>query len=361
MIKISNPDLLINSISELLNENLSLINQHRENNQIFYKKFFIPKKCGGIRKIDAPVQKNLITLLKKINSCFAKSCSFPECVNGFTKGRSIINNATIHLNSELIVNIDINNFFNSIKRDNIINSLRLHPFNFPKELTELLVDVATKSGYLPQGSPLSPMLSNIVANNLNRSLSEFCIRKNIRYSRYADDITFSITEGRIEDEEIIKIRQEIEQNGFKINEKKFSIKRKSRSLIVTGIKVNSKLNIKRTYIKNIKATLHNWEMVGLKEARINVDSLRGKIEFIGMVRGKNDHIYNKFLTKFNDLNHEDEINLSKSKINDTTTLPDELDKLLYGESTELSVDDFEKLPNSDLTNFSDEDFDKLFE
>lgn len=305
MIKIKNPTALKDRLYSVINNYSDLINTLiATGTEGYYKKFYIPKRGGGERSIEASSNVTLKSLQKKLNYLFSSELIFSDCVTGFVKKRSIITNAQIHLGAELIINIDLKDFFNSIKKSRIYNTFTSNPFNYPDDLANILSTIATKSNYLPQGSPLSPIISNIVASKLDRSLTEFCLRKNIKYSRYADDMSFSISKGRIEEEEIMNIRKEIEKSGFQINENKYKIKRKTQGLAVTGIIVNEKLNVRRIYIKNIKAMLHNWEKNDSQKARVSSNRLRGKIEFVGMVRGKDDHIYRGFLDKFNYLNHK---------------------------------------------------------
>lgn len=329
MIKIIQRNSLSDCIDGILQKHLSLITEYKKNNQGFYKKKFIPKKGGGLRKIESPSNKTLKQILDDIYGCFvAAGIYFPECVNGFVEKRSIVTNASIHLGAELVINIDLKNFFNTIKKGKIIPVLIKHPFNFSIQLATLLAETVTKNDYLPQGSPLSPIFSNIVANKLDTNLSEYCIRKDIRYSRYADDMTFSLTKGRIEDEEILKIRQIILDNGFTINEKKFKIKRRPKRLMVTGVKINDRLNVKRTYLKNVKAILHQWENGYSKKSKINSNSLRGKIEFIGMVRGKDDYIYQTYLNKFYHLKDRDEKTTRQQANNSNELIDDEFMNLI---------------------------------
>lgn len=314
MIKINNPDYLSSCVKNILDANLSLINDYRKNNQKFYRKFYLKKRSGGLRKIETPSDTNYCRLLNSIFDCFCKAdIVFTNCVTGFTKHRSIITNASSHLGSKVIVNIDLRNFFNSVKKSMLISALTLPPFNFSNELSLLLSETVTKTNYLPQGSPLSPILSNIVLNDLDTELSKFCLSKHIRYTRYADDMTFSINYAWIENEVLSSLRNIISKSGFTINEKKFKIKRDSKRLMVTGLKVNDKINVKRNYLRNIKAALHNWEKSDYIKAKIGLMSLRGKIEFVGMVRGKNDHIYQKFLNKYYILKDRDEERIKKQQ------------------------------------------------
>lgn len=328
MIKIKEPPVLLEKLNNLIkiydNFIIKLITEGTEG---YYRKFYIPKRSGGYRIIESPEQDTLMILLKKLNYIFSTELTFPESVIGFIKTKSIITNARIHLGAELIINIDLKDFFHSIKKNNISEALHSTPFNFSYEFANKLAAIATKGNYLPQGSPLSPMISNIVANKLDKSLSQLCLQKNIRYSRYADDMTFSIIDGRIDEEDILEIRKEIELSGFQFNEKKYKIKRKNRCLTVTGIIVNKRLNVKRTYIKNIKAALHNLKTTDPNSARINLNSLRGKIEYLGMVRGKDDHIYKSFLDKFNFLINKSEA-IESVKQKNIPISADEFDDLI---------------------------------
>jgi RNA-directed DNA polymerase len=123
-----------------------------------------------------------------------------------------------------------------------------------------------------------------------------------------------------------ELRAIIENNGFQINLDKVRLAYKTQRQKVTGLIVNKKVNITRIYLRNVNATLHNWETQGLKvvvdkytseyakkrtipdkKVAPFLDSLRGKIEFIGSVRGKDDHIYQKFIQKFESLRHREEM------------------------------------------------------
>jgi len=123
-----------------------------------------------------------------------------------------------------------------------------------------------------------------------------------------------------------ELRAIIENNGFQINLDKVRLAYKTQRQKVTGLIVNKKVNVTRIYLRNVDATLHNWEKYGLKvvvdkyksdyakrrtipnkEVSPFLDSLRGKIEFIGSIRGKDDHIYQKFIQRFEKLRHREEI------------------------------------------------------
>ena len=154
------------------------------------------------------------------------------------------------------------------------------------------------------------------------------------YTRYADDITFSSNKKEIPKQLVLsyemgfkkvvlgnEIRTIIEDNGFKVNQRKIRLANKSQRQEVTGLIVNRSLNVNRKYIRNIEATLHNWEkdeqktlkeyenkyakIVTLQGKNIKfMDCLRGKIEFVGSVRGHEDYIYQRLILKFNYLRNK---------------------------------------------------------
>jgi RNA-directed DNA polymerase len=151
------------------------------------------------------------------------------------------------------------------------------------------------------------VLSNIICLPLDYALSSYCENNQITYTRYADDLSFSSNK-YFSEKCISEIRQIIKEQQFAINEKKFRINSRKSQQKVTGLVVNNKVNVDRTYIKTLRACLHNWKLSGLEHAAAKhycvimpsneqqtqfVNKLKGQIEFIGMVRGKEDKIYLK--------------------------------------------------------------------
>ena len=120
---------------------------------------------------------------------------------------------------------------------------------------------------------------------------------------------------------MIKLKKVVNDQGFNINEKKTRLRSNAQRQEVTGVIVNTKPNLKRTYIKKLRAMLYNWENKGLKYCQNKLtihypnekgfirnkvvpdfeNVLQGKIQFLGMIRGKDDHYYKTFNRKFNEL------------------------------------------------------------
>lgn len=333
-----------NDLANVLDIKLStltyLINDKRKNS--LYKTFNISKRNHSNRTIDAP-QKSLKTILKKINYILTLVYPPKPSVHGFINSkildcdkRSIISNALQHVNKRFILNIDLENFFPSISRNRIAGLFRSKPFNFSKDIAKDLANICTYNNHLPQGAPTSPILSNMICRKMDNELQNLAKAFRCTYTRYADDITFStmkkifppeIAFNDIEQDKIITklgwiLTNIILQNGFSVNVNKTRLQNYTTRQEVTGLVVNKKINIQRKYIKKIRAVLHNWEMNGIdnavkkynmhdkdklsilnpeRKARKFKQVIRGKIEFIGNVRGKNDFIYAKFFNQYNRL------------------------------------------------------------
>ena len=273
-----------------------------------YYKFPISKKSGGIRLILAPHDKHK-KLQRRINHILQDLYKDMDlgCVYGFNSSQPehIKANAANHINKKFVYNTDLKDFFPNISSVMVRDLFMLEPFNYNETLATLMAMLTTYEGALPTGAPSSPIISNLIFYRTDKKLKAFSESKSLSYSRYADDLTFS-SNTDINQEIISQINQIIEENGFVINQKKSRLQKYYNRQIVTGLTVNQKVNINRKYIRNIRAILHDIKNRGLVLASsrffdnesINEEStnrflniLRGKIEFIGFVRGWEDNIY----------------------------------------------------------------------
>lgn len=285
--------------------------KYLSNKEWLYKEFKINKRRNGLREICAP-KKDLRIVQQQFNTILSDDYSANETTHGFVRGRNVVSNAIQHIGKKIILNLDIKNFFDSIPTSKIKDLFTSEQFNIKEEWASSLADIFTYKNRLPQGAPTSPILSNMVCKNLDEKLSEFAQKNNYTYTRYADDLTFSTNKNEITKEEIRTIREIVNEEGLTVNEDKIKIKRQSTHQEVTGLTVNKKLNVRRSYLKNVRAVLHDWKVNGIettiqkyakkyprnRQARCFVHSIRGKIEYIGMVRGKDDRVYLKLLTDY---------------------------------------------------------------
>ncbi len=293
-----------------------------------YHHYLIPKKSRGHRQIDAPnqtlkkIQKQLNRSLQGIYLCYK-----PISVHGFVihpisekKAANIVENAMPHVGKKYVLNLDLENFFPSIKAKRIQDLFNDWMFLFNENMVNVLTLLTTINGHLPQGAPTSPILSNMVCFQLDNQLRNWSELHQITYTRYADDLTFS-SDNPIDAKLILDIRSIIVQNDFCVNEKKLRIRAKNRKQTVTGLVVNEKVNVDRKLMKKVRAMLHDLKMNGINSAtqkhfELNrlasmnecqsfVDKLNGNIGFIGQVRGGEDKIFLKFKEQLSGINQND--------------------------------------------------------
>lgn len=302
----------IDDLAKLIHLPTKLVLELIENSDTSYYAFKIPKKKGGYREIDSP-NSSLKLIQKRIN--YLLSVIYygmkPACVHGFVKtvteqgeSFSIASNAAQHVKAQYVVNIDLKDFFHSIDIWRVKRVFMSYPFFFGNDLAAYLALLTTYQERLPMGAPTSPVLSNLACFLFDRRMIRFAEEQELSFTRYADDLTFSSNK-KITESTIYAATQIINEYGFTVNEEKTRIFTNRGQQLVTGLKVNEKVNVDRKYIRNIRAMLNNWATHGLVKAseRNERDSqflniLKGKLDFLSMVRGKDDTIYLKLHEKF---------------------------------------------------------------
>ncbi|QFR42866.1 reverse transcriptase domain-containing protein [Sulfurimonas xiamenensis] len=288
-----------------------------------YSEKIITKKNGGQRKLNIPptfakvVQKKLNTLLQDIYIP-------PKPVHGFIKSykfdtKNIVSNALKHTKKSIVINVDIENFFNTVNFGRVRGLFISKPFEIDKDIATRLAQLTVFNNELPQGAPTSPIITNLICKKMDFQLLKVAKENSLVFSRYADDITFSTNKQNINIENIISdIEQVIVDNGFKINTSKTRVQLQNQTQTVTGLKVNQKVNLDRKYIRQIRSMLFSWYTDGLKEAAekhfekfnkqpdkylTDLESsfkniLIGKINFLGQVKGRDNFLYIKYRHTF---------------------------------------------------------------
>lgn len=296
-----------------------------------YQTFTIKKKSGTDRTIHAPV-KGLKSILRSLN--FVLQCVYEphEAATGFVLERSIVDNAKKHAGHHYVLNMDLKDFFHSFDRKWVKYGFSYEPFNLngskeKEELAFLLASLCThpfeidgeKKTVLPQGSPTSPTLTNVLCKKLDRRLTGLANRFGATYTRYADDITFSSPHNIYRDKAFNKELKRIieEDQKLVVNPKKTRLQKAGYCQEVTGLIVNDKVNVRRIYVKQIRMWLYYWEKYGYEKAEqifkrdyiadkghvknnnahlVNV--LDGKLEFLKMVKGIEDGTYKGLKERF---------------------------------------------------------------
>lgn len=293
-----------------------------------YTDFEIAKKSGGTRKISTPKY-----VLKLIQKCLLELLSViyrpHKAAHGFVLGKNVASNASIHVGKKFIYNIDIKNFFPSTPFHKIKFLFKIRPFNLNGErekIAQLIASLCCKDGFLPQGAPTSPIITNIVCRRIDSKLSQLAFENKAKYSRYADDITFSCQENIFDADFLEKVKSILGEEKYEINNEKTRISNWRQRQEVTGVVVNEKKNLPREYIKDIRYWLFSWEKFGELSTQNDFEKrfpqkkgfmryngvtiqfknyLYGKIQYLKMIRDKDDSMAIKFIEAYQKLENND--------------------------------------------------------
>jgi len=284
-----------------------------------YTEFKIPKKSGGFRIIEAPNPK--IKLLQQrtsdlLTSCYTeiftiekgykiwsynKTKSYSKSIShGFRKKHSIMTNASKHRNRRYVFNIDLKDFFPSINFGRV-RGYFIHNkyFNLNEDISTILSQIICFKNRLPQGSPCSPIMSNLIGHILDIKMVKLARNAKCVYSRYADDLTFSTNKRKfpkvIAKKNILrkwipsrKLKNEIKSAGFKLNNKKTVMQYKSNRQIVTGLVVNKKINVRKEYYRSARAMCNELFKSNTFYHNVNGKRIVGTLNELDGILG---HIY----------------------------------------------------------------------
>ena len=343
--------ILLNYVKQILYREKAIpfelrhLNYHQnpKANRNRYTQFQVSKKSGGSRTISAP-NPGLKAIQRCLNVIFQTIYTPNKAATGFLSGKSIVSNASIHVGNAYVYNADLKDFFSSIDQARIWGRLKFPPFNLNEysgrlELNNAIVSlccheveverfdennnwVKIKKKVLPQGAPTSPTITNIICERLDYLLSAVARRFGLRYTRYADDITFSsmhnvYKKGGEFDKEFRRI---VTQQNFFLKESKIRVQNEAYRQEVTGLLVNDKVNVKKRYIKQLRMWIYYWECYGYEKATeifmrfsneyddMKKSNLRGiisgKLHFLKMVKGENDRSYIILKNRFETLSKQ---------------------------------------------------------
>ncbi|MFD1840065.1 retron Ec67 family RNA-directed DNA polymerase/endonuclease [Paracidovorax cattleyae] len=276
-----------------------------------YTSFEIPKRSGGKRKISAPID-SLKSLQRKVaevlQECISEIETSTKKINraahGFRLDKSILTNAAMHRNKRYVFNIDLEDFFPSITFPRIRGFLTSDKnFNLAPVVATTIAQIACLESKLPQGSPCSPVISNLIAGILDVHLSRLAKVNGCTYTRYADDITFSTNKKdfpiaiAIESQGNANVwvlgRQLaglIKKSGFSVNVSKTRMQYRTSRQQVTGLVVNKKISAPNEYRHQVRAYVNSlvrrgFYMVdnGEKVEEGGIQKLHGMLGFIHAV------------------------------------------------------------------------------
>ena len=291
--------------------------------EIYYS-FEIKKKSGEARIINAP-DHALALYLHCIDVLIKKIYKPHHSAYGFIEGKSIVEGAKIHVGKNYVYNIDLKDFFHSFDLNRVKMGFYNHPFNLKGDLEPIAYMIACLTTYkingkrvLPQGSPSSPSITNVLCWRLDHRLSGLAKKFGVDYTRYADDITFSSNHNCYKDKFLTELNRIIKSQELSINPKKTRLQSNLIRQEVTGLTVNQKLNVTGKYIKDVRMYLYYCEQYGLIKATTIFEKdyrdiksellyekppslelfLKGKLNYLSMVKGKDDPTYLKLESRF---------------------------------------------------------------
>ena len=248
----------------------------------FYKNYSIEKKNGKQRKISEPTT-DLKFVQNWILHNILEYIPVSKYAKAFKKWCTLKGNAKFHKAQKTVLELDIKDFFPSINIYMIAkifeNAGYLHNVSF------FLANLCCYKKVLPQGAPTSPYLSNLVMISFDNSMKEYSLSNGIRYTRYADDITIS---GNFNPHKTISdVKGLLYKEGFRINNSKTRVLRSNTRQEVTGIVVNSHMQVSKEKRKKIRQELYYIKKYGLdshiehiNETRQNyLRNLLGRINF----------------------------------------------------------------------------------
>ena len=261
--------------------------------QIHYLEHKIPKKSGGFRTLNIP-SNELKALQKKVAGLIERyhGGKIHGCANAFYRGRSILTNARPHLGCEVLIKLDIADFFPSVNRESAKKYLRFKGMPLegtaeePNLLENRLLEILFLYQGLPQGAPSSPLLSNLVMRDIDLNLSSYAKRYGGVYTRYADDISISYRDENkgTARKTIDTVDEILSRKGFRLNRKrqKLHVLRCHQAQRICGVTINSgKMTISRRKRRELRAVKHR-RLVG-REASMSRPQVAGWDCFLDMV------------------------------------------------------------------------------
>jgi hypothetical protein len=264
----------------------------------YYRKFDLNKKNGKKRTILAPrkfikvtqywIMDHLLNRLKTHSSCYS-----------YRKGVGIKENACNHLSMKFVANIDIVDYFGSINKTMIKKCFLDN--KIPENIVDIIAGLVTYYGFLPQGAPTSPIISNAILHDFDESMCKSALHFNCVYTRYSDDITIS---GDCRDKvvSLIKVAEVLlRRNGFSVNDDKTRILSSNNRQIVTGILVNDSLRPTRKYRRNVRAAFdHAFKANDFSDDTLN--ELKGHLNYLRSFKKYGfDFCENKYKSIINEL------------------------------------------------------------
>lgn len=231
------------------------------NRDAAWHSFGLPKRRGGTRTITTPTR-SLKWLQRSVLQVLTHLFPRHRCAVGFERGRSVVTHAAAHAGKRWVYVVDIQDFFPSITRNRVYGMLRAKPFEASEPVARYLANLVTHDGALPQGAPTSPILANLLCRRMDSRLFKWARERGYQYTRYADDLAFSTNRAEFPEADRATISEIVEDEGFTVHPEKRKLMPWYGRQLVTGLVVNEKPNVPRETVRGLRALLFNIETFG---------------------------------------------------------------------------------------------------
>lgn len=262
------------------------------NHDRYYREVSIPKRSGGYRVLALPGEK-LAEQQRLFKYLILSGIPADPHACAYERGRSIRMCAEPHVGKSRLIHLDIKDFFGSITQS-MVRRMFTEYGGYSAGVAKLFSDLCCYKGHLPQGTCTSPQLSNLCFRRCDELIAEYAEYWGWNYTRYSDDLYFSAPrqlnlDGYTSDRLIQKVSEILCSEGFRLNEKKTSVRCRGQAQRVLGISVNPKIQATRDYRRDVRQEYYYWSKFGRDAlaARRHSDSylsylhaLLGKVSYI---------------------------------------------------------------------------------
>lgn len=236
-----------------------------------YRTFEIPKANGKVRAIQSPR-----TMMKVVQYFLLDYLLYNLPVHvsatAYSRGCTVKANAIPHVGKRYVANIDVEDFFPSIKPPLVHRALVMG--GLEDKTAYLIARITSYQGGLPQGAPTSAHLSNVVLYPFDKAISDYCEAVGVSYTRYADDITFSGSDKDAVCNAVEKSKSLLAKLKLKVNKDKTRVFGPSSRQVVTGVVVNECAQPSREKRRKLRAELHQAK-INPEQYATRADELRG--------------------------------------------------------------------------------------
>lgn len=270
-----------------------------------YHSIEIPKRNGTMRTLWIP-DPFLKQIQKNILHHILDTIPISPSATAYHKNATILKNATPHVGHKKLLELDLRDFFSHITSQMIYQYV-FQDIYFPPRVAFVLTSLCCYKGIVPQGAPTSSAISNIVLRSFDEYIGTFCESHQITYTRYCDDLTFS---GDFPPYLVInQVAKQLEKIGLSLNHKKQKVLSLHQRQIVTGVVVNEKPQVMKSYRKKLRqegyyirkfGLVSHLKKCGHHDIQSYLSSLKGRIAFVLSVN-PNDQEIQKLKTLIQEL------------------------------------------------------------